>query len=144
MTNLKIIEENNIEKKYDRNYLDIITQYLTDNINKVREEIKIKTKLKAEEIRSLYQLKYMLGKCIEDVEIELDNEKKTKFNSNKNYLENILGIVENTEKKIKDNLIFEKNIENFESQLYMLTYIFDNSFNGLNNINSIFPEFREK
>ena len=86
----------------------------------------------------------MLGKCIENVEIDLDNEKKCKMNSNRNYLENILGIVEDAEKKKKDNLMFDKNIEILENQLYMLTYIFDNSFDGLNNINSIFPEFREK
>ena len=39
----------------------------------------------------------MLGKCIENVEIDLDNEKKCKMNSNRNYLENILGIVEDAE-----------------------------------------------
>ena len=148
MTNLKPIEEQKIEKInekiYDRKYLDVVTQYLTDNITKAREEIKLKTKLKAEEVRSVYQLKYMLGKCIEDVEIDLDNEKKSKINSNRNYLENILGIVEDVEKKKKDNLMFDRNIEILENQLYMLTYIFDNSFDGLNNINSIFPEFREK
>ena len=145
MTNLKTIEEKKIdEKKYDRKYLDIVTQYLTDNINKVREEIKLKTKLKAEEVRSVYQLKYMLGKCIEDVEIDLDDERKNKINSNRKYLEYVLGITKNPEKKKKDNLIFDKNIEMYENQLYILTFIFDNSFNGLNNINSIFPEFREK
>ena len=145
MTNLKTIEEKKIdEKKYDRKYLDIVTQYLTDNINKVREEIKLKTKLKAEEVRSVYQLKYMLGKCIEDVEIDLDDERKNKINSNRKYLEYVLGITKNAEKKKKDNLIFDKNIEMYENQLYILTFIFDNSFNGLNNINSIFPEFREK
>ena len=46
----------------------------------------------------------MLGKCIENVEIDLDNEKKCKMNSNRNYLENILGIVEDAEKKNKRQL----------------------------------------
>ena len=145
MINLKNKKEKKYDEKiYDRKYLDIVTQYLTDNINKVREEIKLKTKLKAEEIRSVYQLKYILGKCIEDVEIDLDIEKKNKINSNRNYLENILGINENIEKKTRENKKYDENIELFENQLYMLTYIFDNSFNGLNNINSIFPEFRTK
>ena len=144
MINLKNKEEKKYDEKYDREYLDIVTQYLTDNINKVREEIKLKTKLKAEEIRSVYQLKYILGKCIEDVEIDLDIEKKSKIMSNRNYLENILGISENIEKKNRENKKYDENIELFENQLFMLTYIFDNSFNGLNNINSIFPEFRTK
>ena len=145
MINLKNKEEKKSdEKKYDREYLDIVAQYLTDNINKIREEIKLKTKLKAEEIRSVYQLKYILGKCIEDVEIDLDIEKKSKIMSNRNYLENILGISENIEKKNRENKKYDENIELFENQLFMLTYIFDNSFNGLNNINSIFPEFRTK
>ena len=30
--------------------------------------------------------------------------------------------------------MFDKNIEILENQLYMLTYIFDNSFDGSNNI----------
>jgi hypothetical protein len=46
----------------------------------------------------------MLGKCIENVEIYLDNEKKCKMNSNRNDLENILGIVEDAEKKNKRQL----------------------------------------
>lgn len=148
MTNLKPIEEQKIEKIdekiYDRKYLDIVTQYLTDNITKAREEIKLKTKLKAEEVRSIYQLKYMLGKCIENVEIDLDNEKKCKMNSNRNYLENIWELLKMLKKRIKDNLMFDKNIEILQNQLFMLTYIFDNSFEGSNNINSIFPKFREK
>ena len=45
-----------------------------------------------------------MGKCIEDVEIDLDIEKKNKINSNRNYLENILGIVEDAEKKNKRQL----------------------------------------
>ena len=146
MTNIKPFEEQKIhkidEKIYDRKYLDIVIQYLTDNILKSREEIKLKTKLKAEEVRSIYQLKYMLGKCIENVEIDLDNEKKCKMNSNRNYLENIWELLKMLKKRIKDNLMFDKNIEILQNQLFMLTYIFDNSFDGLNNINSIFPEFR--
>ena len=145
MNNIREFEEKKFnENIYDRNYLDIIVQYLTDNINKAREEIKLKTKLKAEEVRSSYQLKYILSKCIEDVEIDLDNEKKSKINSNRNYYENILGINENKEKKKKENKKYDENIELFKNQLCILTFIFDNSFNGLNNINSIFPEFRKK
>ena len=45
---------------------------------------------------------------------------------------------------INKNKKYDENMELFENQLYILTYIFDNSFNGLNNINSIFPEFRAK
>ena len=139
------IKEKSNEEKNDRKYLDIVTQYLIDIINNLREQIKLKNKFKSEEIRSVFQLKYMLGKCIEDVELDLDNEKKNKINSNKNH-ENILGIYEDKEKKdiINKNKKYDENMELFENQLYILTYIFDNSFNGLNNINSIFPEFRVK
>ena len=142
MNNLR--EKGKEDNIFDRKYLYIITQYLTDNIKDLKEKIKLKTKYKAEEIRSVYQLKYMLGKCIEDIEIDLDNEKKTKLISNRNYNENILGIHEDKKKKDIVNKKFDENIELFENQLYILTYIFDNSFNGLNNINSIFPEFRIK
>ena len=109
LTKSKIIRNksmNNLREKgkedsiFDRKYLYIITQYLTDNIKDLKEKIKLKTKYKAEEIRSVYQLKYMLGKCIEDIEIDLDNEKKTKLISNRNYNENILGIHEDKKKKI--------------------------------------------
>ena len=128
---------------YDRKYLDSIVQYLTDKISKVKEEIKLKTKLKAEEIRTIYQLKYLLGKCIEDIEIELDNEKKDKNNRNSKYYKNILGIHDDEETNEKKNKIFDKNIENCENELFVLTFLFDNCFNGINNINSIFPEFRQ-
>ena len=128
---------------YDRKYLDSITKYLTDNISKVREEIKLKTKLKAEEIRTTYQLKYLLGKCIEDIEMELDNEKKDKNIRNSKYYENILGIHNDKETKEKNNKDFDENIENCENELFVLTFLFDNCFNGINNINSIFPEFRQ-
>ena len=37
-------------------------------------------------------------------------------------------------------MIFEKKLENSGQQLYVLTYILDNCFNGINNIKSIFPE----
>ena len=47
-------------------------------------------------------------------------------------------------RKKKENKIYDENIELFKNQLCILTFIFDNSFNGLNNINSIFPEFRKK
>ena len=145
MSNIKRVEDKKFDDNvYDRKYLDIVIQYLTDNINKAREEIKLKTKFIAEEVRSTYQLKYMLTKCIEDTEIELDTEKKDKNICNRNYYENILGIAENKEKKEKENQKFDQNIELFQNRLYILTYIFDNSFNGLNNINSIFPEFRSK
>ena len=127
---------------YDRKYLDSITQFLTDSISKVREEIKLKTKLKAEEIRTTYQLKYLLGKCIEDIEMELDNEKKDKNNRNSKYYENILRIYDDKETKEKNNKVFNENIENYENELFVLTFLFDNCFNGINNINSIFPEFR--
>ena len=45
MSNIKLKEKKYDDNIYDRNYLDIITQYLTDNINRAREEIKLKTKL---------------------------------------------------------------------------------------------------
>jgi len=128
---------------YNRKYLDSITKYLTDNIHKVRREIKLKTKLKAEEIRTTYQLKYLLGKCIEDIEMELDNEKKDKNIRNGKYYENILEIHDDKETKEKNNKIFDENIENCQNELFVLTFLFDNCFNGINNINSIFPEFRQ-
>ena len=137
-----IIEEKNInENIYNRKYLDLVTQYLNEKIGKIKEEIKLKNQLKAEEIRSSYQLKYILGKCIEDIEVDLDNEKKNKNNINSNlHQKNMENNNEEEAKKLNNKKSEEDNIKNYEYQLYIMTFIFDNCFNGTININSIFPK----
>ena len=134
---------NNNEIIYDRNYLKLISDFLTDNINKIRKEIKLKTKYTAEEIRSRYQLKYMISKIIEDIETDLENIKKEKDYDLNNYYDNLFGIQDIQEKKDMkklENILYEKKKESSGLQLYILTFIFDNCFNGINNIKSIFPK----
>jgi hypothetical protein len=125
---------------YEKNYLNIISQFLTENIDKIREEIKLKMKLKAEEIRSRCQIKYIISKIIEDIDVDVEESKKEKTYDINNYYDNLLGIQQNQEIKQLENMIFEKKLENSGQQLYVLTYILDNCFNGINNIKSIFPE----
>ena len=130
----------NNEDIYDKNYLEIISQFLADNINKKREEIKLKMKYKAEELRSRYQIKYLISKIIEDIQTDIEKIKKDKDLDLNNYYDNLFGIGQNKEIKQLDNLFFDRKVETCGQQLYILTYIFNNCFNGINFVKSIFPE----
>ena len=140
MVDIKESSAKNKDIIYDRNYLDLAAQFLSDNINKIREEIKLKIKYKAEEIRSRYQLRYMISKIIEDIESDLEIMKKEKSYDLNNYYDNLLGVPENKEMKQLEKMLFDKKVETSGQQLYILTYIFDNCFEGVNNIKSIFPK----
>ena len=128
------------ETIYDRNYLENVAHFLSDNIKKIREEIKLKIKFKSEEIRSRYQLKYLITKSIEDIESDLEVMKKEKAYDLNKYYDNLFGISENKEMRQIENILFDKKMESSGQQLYVLTYIFDNCFDGINNIKSIFPK----
>ena len=133
------ITKNN-EIVYDKNYLDAVAHFLTDNISQIREEIKLKVKYKAEEIRSRYQLRYMISKIIEDIESDLEIMKKEKAYDLNKYYDNLFGVSEHKEMRQLANILFDKKVESSGQQLYVLTYIFDNCFNGINNVKSIFPK----
>ena len=133
------ITKNN-ETIYDRNYLEAIVQFLVENIKTIKEEIKIKVKYKAEEIRTRYQIKYLINKSIEEIVSDIEIMKKEKAFDINNYYENLFGVPENKEMKQIDQMIFDKKKESSGQQLYVLTYILDNCFNGINNVKSIFPK----
>ena len=140
MNDIKQPSSKNNEITYDRKYLENVSHFLTDNINKLREEIKLKTKYNAEEIRSRYQLKYMISKSIEDIQSDLEVMKKEKAYDINKYYDNLFGFSENKEMKQLEDILFDKKVESSGQQLFILTYIFDNCFNGINNIKSIFPK----
>ena len=97
----------------------ILRDYLYDLIDKQKKMIKNLSDINAEEIRSIFLFKSLLSKCINDLIIE-NNE-----------------IINNKE----ENIIY--NTEENNNLLFILTYIYDNCFNGGNiHIESIFPEFR--
>ena len=97
----------------------ILRDYLYDLIDKQKKMIKNLSDINAEEIRSIFLFKSLLSKCINDLIIE-NNE-----------------IIINKE----ENIIC--NTEENNNLLFILTYIYDNCFNGGNiHIESIFPEFR--
>ena len=133
-------KNNNNEITNDRDYLDLISKFLTDNINKLREEIKLKARYKAEEIRSRYQVKYMISKIIEDIESDLETTKKEKAFDINNYYDNLFGIPQNKEMKQLEDMLYDKKVERGGQQLYIFTYIFDNCFNGINSVKSLVPE----
>ena len=128
------------ELVYDKSYLEAIAHFLTDNINKIREEIKLKIKYKAEEIRSRYQLKYIIIKVIEDLESDLESMKKENSYDLNKYYDNLFGISDNQDLKKIEKFIYDKKVESNGQRLYILTYIINNCFNGINNIKSIFPK----
>ena len=100
----------------------------------------MKMKYKAEEIRSRYQIKYMISNIIDDIQNDIEKIKRDKdFDINK-YYDNLFGHPQNKEMKQLDNMLFEKKVETSGQQLYILTYILDNCFNGINYVKSIFPE----
>ena len=89
-----------------------------DFVEKLNKEIKIKNTLNSEDKRNFYNLKFIIGKCVEDLEIDLNVEKKSKAR--------------------KEVQKYEEDIKSFENKLFVLTYIFDNSFRGLINFNPSF------
>ena len=124
----------------DKSYLDDIISFLRDNINKIREEIKLKKQFKAEEIRSRYQLKRIILKFIEDLEQDLeDMQKENDYDLNK-YYNHLLGISDNKDLKKAEKFLYDKKAESHGQRLYVLSYIFNNCFSGVNYIKSIFPK----
>ena len=100
------------------NEMSILREYLYNLIDEQNNIIKFLKNKKAEEIRSVNQIKTFISKCIDD----LNNE-----------------IYENKNKDNEMNNIDRKN----ETLVNILSYIFDNCFKGINNdFKSIFPEFR--
>ena len=140
LNDIKQPEIKNNEVAYDKDYLENAAHFLTDNINQIRDEIKLKVKYKAEEIRSRYQLKYMISKIIEDIESDLEIMKKEKAYDLNRYYDNLFGVSEHKEMRQLENILFDKKVESSGQQLFVLTYIFDNCFDGINNIKSIFPK----
>ena len=140
MVEITYQKNKNNEDIYDKNYLEIISQFLADNINKIREEIKLKMKYKAEELRSRYQLKYLISNIIEDIQTDIEKMKKEKDFDLNNYYDNLFGLEQNKEIKQLDNIFFDIKVEACGQQLYILSYILNNCFNGTNFVKSIFPE----
>ena len=116
--------KNNADNK---NEMHILNDYIYDLIREQRQVIKNLNNKKSEEMRSIYQVKFVLSKCINDLNSEVyENNNDSNENTN-----NINNCSKSESKKEKENL------------LYILTYIYDNCFNGINNnMESIFPEFR--
>ena len=114
----------------NKNEMHILNDYIYDLIREQRQIIKNLNNKKSEEMRSIYQIKFVLSKCIDDLNSEIygnSNDSNDKFNISKN----MHNFSINESKKEKENL------------LYILTYIYDNCFKGINNnMESIFPEFR--
>ena len=144
MVEITYQKNKNNEDIYDKNYLEIISQFLADNINKIREEIKLKMKYKAEELRSRYQLKYLISNIIEDIQTDIEKMKKEKDFDLNNYYDNLFGLEQNKEIKQLDNILFDRKVEACGQQLYILSYILNNCFNGTNFVKSIFPEKMQK
>ena len=140
MVEITYQKNKNNEDIYDKNYLEIISQFLADNINKIREEIKLKMKYKAEELRSRYQLKYLISNIIEDIQTDIEKMKKEKDFDLNNYYDNLFGLEQNKEIKQLDKILFDRKVEACGQQLYILSYILNNCFNGTHFVKSIFPE----
>ena len=140
MVEITYQKNKNNEDIYDKNYLEIISQFLADNINKIREEIKLKMKYKAEELRSRYQLKYLISNIIEDIQTDIEKMKKEKDFDLNNYYDNLFGLEQNKEIKQLDKILFERKVEACGQQLYILSYILNNCFNGTHFVKSIFPK----
>ena len=82
----------------------------------------------------------MISKIIEDIESDLEIMKKEKAYDLNKYYDNLFGVSEHKEMRQLENILFDKKVESSGQQLYVLTYIFDNCFNGINNVKSIFPK----
>ena len=106
----------------NNNEMYILRDYLSDLIDEEKKVIKYLKNKKAEEIRSCSQIKNCLSMCIDD----LNNE----INDNKNKGEN----------KIKNNNVDKEN----EYLLFILSYIYDNCFFGLNFIENVLPKNKSK
>ena len=97
-------------------------------------------KYKAEELRSRYQLKYLISNIIEDIQNNIEKMKKEKDFDLNNYYDNLFGLEQNKEIKQLDKILFDRKVEACGQQLYILSYILNNCFNGTNFVKSIFPE----
>jgi hypothetical protein len=124
-TTYSTLYKKNVENK---NEMHILNDYIYDLIREQRQIIKNLNNKKSEEMRSICQIKFVLSKCINDLNSEVYENNN---NDNINISNNINNANISESKKEKENL------------LYILTYIYDNCFNGINNnMESIFPEFR--
>ena len=114
----------------NKNEMHILNDYIYDLIREQRKIIKNLNNKKSEEMRSISQIKFVLSKCINDLNSEIYENNNDSID-NINISNNINSLSISESKKEKENL------------LYILTYIYDNCFNGINNnMESIFPEFR--
>ena len=107
-----------------------LRDYLYDIIDKQKEVINNLKNENTEEVRCINQLKYILSRCINDVNIDIYKKNHINNTNDKSFEENLIDV------------IGEINEED-KKKLYILTYIYDNCFIGINNNKeSIFPEFR--
>ena len=116
----KNIIRNKLNSSENNNEIYLLRDYLYDLIDKQKSIIKYLNNKKAEEIRSIYQIKTFISKCIDDLYLEIYDNNKIK----------------------NDNLNIHINKEK-EDLFQFLTYIFDNCFSGIKYIESIFPVKRK-
>ena len=112
----KNIIRNKLYSPKNNNELYLLRDYLYDLIDQQKNIIKYLKNRKAEEIRSIYQIKMFISKCIDDLYVDICDNKKIK----------------------NENLNIHINKEK-EDLLQFLTYIFDNCFTGIKYIESMFP-----
>jgi hypothetical protein len=111
-TTYSTLYKKNVENK---NEMHILNDYIYDLIREQRQIIKNLNNKKSEEMRSICQIKFVLSKCINDLNSEVYE--------NNNY-DNI-----NISNNVNNTNISESKKEK-EKLLYILTYIYDNCFNG--------------
>ena len=101
----------NALKEGNQNEIILIRDYLCDLISQQKKIIKDLNDKKTEEMRSKNQIKTFIINCIEDLNIEIFEQKE----------------------KIKENKAKEEILKQYENLLYILTYIYDNCFSGIKN-----------
>ena len=101
----------NALKEGNQNEIILIRDYLCDLISQQKKIIKDLNDRKTEEMRSKNQIKTFIINCIEDLNIEIFEQKE----------------------KIKENKAKEEILKQYENLLYILTYIYDNCFSGIKN-----------
>ena len=112
----------------------MLRDYLYELIDERKNIIKELSNKKAEEIRSNYQIKLFISKCIGDI----NNEMHGNYNLNQNENENEINA------NGEDNKESAYNIDN-NNKLFLLSYIFDNCFCGVNSRERIlFTNHRNK
>ena len=116
-------KNNNKNTENEKNPIYILRDFLYELIDESKNIIKYLKNKKAEEIRSNYQIKLFISKCIDDI--------------NQEVYEDDTKIEKKTE--ISNNMDDNKDKDENEKKLYLLTYIFDNCFSGLNNRENIIP-----